>query len=203
MTASSGQGDRTEPENSAQTGRICSADRRISGAYGDVIVRRSPVTLKKQCPWGWERRWIIHHHAPNYCSCPFLFLNECVCFYWDAVMSWNGAPVCKWKRCSSWKPWGQQQFAQFNPAHLGFMFCKAGREKIPPRFLWRIYLCKYWKFMMTMKICWVILSLWNSMALWIWMSAAPVQTETSQELCHETTVLRVWSLLTAILWLIL
>lgn len=38
-----------------------------------------------------------------------------------------------------------QEFARFTPAHLGFMFSQAGREKIPPQFfLWRIYLCKYW-----------------------------------------------------------
>lgn len=103
---------------------------------------RVPATLKKQHPRGWEKHWIIHH-APNYCSSLFHCAWMSVCFSWDAVMSWNGAPVCKWKRCSSWKPWGWQEFAQFNPAHLGFMFCNAGRESIPPRFLWRAYLCKY------------------------------------------------------------
>lgn len=42
----------------------------------------------------------------------------CVCSYWDAVMSWTCVPVCKWKRCSSWKLWAQTQFAQFNWAQL-------------------------------------------------------------------------------------
>lgn len=44
----------------------------------NMIVRRSPMTLKKQCPWGWKKQWIIHY-APNYCSSLFsVFMNECV-----------------------------------------------------------------------------------------------------------------------------
>lgn len=103
----------------------------------DVTVAQagSPVTLKKQSPWGWEKHWIIHP-APNHCSALFFFFEwVSVCFYWDAVMSWIGAPVCKWKRCSS------VSLPSFTQAHLGFMFCRAGREKIPPWFFYGEALC--------------------------------------------------------------
>lgn len=43
-----------------------------------MIIRRSPVTLKKQYPWSWERHWIIQH-VPNYCRFLFsLSMNVCV-----------------------------------------------------------------------------------------------------------------------------
>lgn len=140
-------GRETESSLRTPTGRICSPDRRITGAYGALRHDRTKVSCDFEKAASMRPRETL-----NNSSCSKLLslsfwtcVNDCVCFYWDAVMSWKGSPVCKWKRCSSWKLWGQQEFARFNPAHLGFTFCKVGRKKIPPRFLWStVFLCKSW-----------------------------------------------------------
>lgn len=112
MTPSLGQRDRIESQNEARPRQsvfklIISGNRReISQRDCTLVPGEFEKKINKVSP---EAQKTLNNSSNS----KLMSLGLCgfTVLYWDAVMSWTRAPVCKWKRCSSWPSLNQSTSA--------------------------------------------------------------------------------------------
>lgn len=80
MSPLSGQGDRIEPENAAQTSRICSADGCVTGAYGELHHDNTTVPCDFEKAVSMKLRKALNNSTRSkLLSLSIFSVYECVC----------------------------------------------------------------------------------------------------------------------------